>query len=346
VGFVDASILPEARRLIRNAFESQVPAAAPKATVPTATSLVRQLEQLTGMSRHDWPPSLLRSFWEALMEHQDGRRFSVEHEARWLNLTGFCLRPGYGLAVDDWRVGQVWRLNAQKVMHPRNELCRAEWWILWRRIAGGLTAGQQLTLAEPLVAAMRSRLRAAGPIAQGKSSPFQYGPHETAEVWRLLGSLELLRTNLKEELGQTALDLLPREKTAAVQNAVLFTIGRLGSRVPVYGPLDALVRPDLAEEWARLLLQVAAKLQQHKASPTEAASRRTQIAFALVQLARLTGDRYRDISDSTRKSVIEYLSANAAPPHYVQLVREGGELADEEQKLTFGESLPRGLRIP
>ena len=29
----------------------------------------------------------------------------------------------------------------------------------------------------------------------------------------------------------------------------------------------------------------------------------------------------------------------------LQLVAEGGGLAEEEQKLTFGEALPRGLRI-
>ena len=61
---------------------------------------------------------------------------------RWLNLAGFCLRPGYGLAVDDWRVAQMWRLFPREVVHDRNELVRAEWWILWRRVAGGLSAGE------------------------------------------------------------------------------------------------------------------------------------------------------------------------------------------------------------
>ena len=58
----------------------------------------------------DWPTSLLRRIWETLIELEAGRRRSEPHEARWLNLLGFALRPGYGLAVDDWRVAETWRL--------------------------------------------------------------------------------------------------------------------------------------------------------------------------------------------------------------------------------------------
>src|SRR5439155_24446036 len=138
------------------------------------------------------------SFWETLAEVAEGRQLSVEHETRWLNLTGFSLRPGYGLAVDDWRVAQTWKLQSAKVIHAKNEPCRAEWWVLWRRLAGGLTQGQQHTLAEPLLAALRTYLRKAG---TAKGSPLGYGPHEGAEVFRLLGGLELLKVTAKAELG-------------------------------------------------------------------------------------------------------------------------------------------------
>lgn len=335
-GFVDASLLPPARSAIASAFSAAAPAAQLPAPA-TPQSLVKRLELVTGLSRQEWPTSLLRSFWETLMEMQEGRKLSVDHEARWLNLVGFCLRPGYGLAVDDWRVAQTWRLNSQKVQHPKNELCRAEWWILWRRIAGGLSPGQQLTLAEPLIAAMKSRLRPAGPIGQAKTSPFQYGPHESAEVWRLLGSLELLRLSVKAELGQAILDLLPREKTPAAANAALFALGRLGSRVAVYGPLNALVAAEIVEEWIGRLLAMPGIAGEGGSKP--------QMHFTLVQLARRTHDRYRDISEALRQQVVEFLLTHSAPPHFVELVREGGQLQEEEQKLTFGEALPRGLRI-
>jgi hypothetical protein len=70
-----------------------------------------------------------------------------------------------------------------------------------------------------------------------------------------------------------------------------------------------------------------------------------KLLFALTQMARLTGDRYRDLGQETRDALVARMIAVQAPAHYVRLVREGGELAANEQKLAFGEALPRGLRI-
>ena len=106
------------------------------------------------MNRNAWPTSLCRRIWEALDGSRAGRRRSQVHEARWLNLLGFALRPGYGLAVDDWRVAETWRIVQGKLVHP-TAACRVEGWILWRRIAGGLAAGQQQALAEPLLGPIR-----------------------------------------------------------------------------------------------------------------------------------------------------------------------------------------------
>jgi hypothetical protein len=274
----------------------------------------------------------LRELWQTLIELEPARRLGVEHEARWLSLTGFCLRPGFGLAVDDWRVAQTWRFFPASVVHAKNELCRAEWWILWRRIAGGLSAGQQVTLAEPLVADWRTWARKSGD-AKGRSAAFQFGAHESAEVWRLFGSLELLRPSLKQELGQLVLDrLLSPKSPAALADAGLFALGRFGGRVPVYGTLDAILDAEIAAEWADRLM-----------ASRHAGSYRS--AFALVQLTRRTGDRYRDVDDKTRAAAIEWLRDHGAGQHLLDLVSEGGSLAAAEQQSAFGESLPRGLRL-
>lgn len=294
-------------------------------------SLMKSLEELTGLARSEWPATLLRGMWETMMQVEAGRRKSDAHEARWLNLTGFCMRPGYGLAADDWRVAQTWKLMPAGVGSPRNELVRAEWWILWRRLAGGMTPGQQRTLAEPLIADWRLWLRKGGANVRGRSPAFQFGPHESAEVWRLLGSLEHLTAAAKQEIGQLALDRLPREPTPSGRDAIHFALGRLGSRVPMYGPLNALVDPQVAQAWLSRLM-----------SGNNAGDK---VAFALVQLARKTGDRYRDISDAARETARNWLAAHQAPEHYQHLVLAGGELAAEEQKTVFGESLPRGLKL-
>ena len=74
--------------------------------------------------------------WESLIAFESGRRRSATHEARWLNLLGYALRPGYGLAVDDWRVSETWRLVQGKLVHG-SPACLNQSWILWRRIGGG-----------------------------------------------------------------------------------------------------------------------------------------------------------------------------------------------------------------
>ncbi len=67
--------------------------------------------------------------------------------------------------------------------------------------------------------------------------------------------------------------------------------------------------------------------------------------LAVMQLARRTGDRYRDLPEKLRAKVLDWLAANQAPAHFLELVRSGGRLDREEQGIVFGEALPKGLRI-
>jgi hypothetical protein len=144
---LDASTLEACGRLIHETFTSTKPGAEPE-------GLMRRLEQVTEMPRTAWPSTVLRCFWEAQMAVVAGRQLSSAHEARWLNLAGFALRPGYGMALDDWRVAQTWRVLQGHSQHPHNEMCRTEWWILWRfRWAG---PGQQKCWRAAM-AALRTR---------------------------------------------------------------------------------------------------------------------------------------------------------------------------------------------
>jgi molecular chaperone DnaK (HSP70) len=321
-GIVDQAMLDACRQLIDEAFGA---AASRERAAPDG--LVKRLVEVTGMQRSEWPPSLLRHLWESLMEVEAGRKLSLAHEARWLSLLGFALRPGYGMAVDDWRVVQTRRLLSGLTFN--NPTCRAEWWILWRRVAGGLPAGQQRALAQPLVADVRALHRA---LAKGRGSgEAKAGSHEAAELWRLLGSVELLSVADKVELGGMVADLAPREKIAAVRDAAVWALGRIGARVPLYGPLNTVAPADVAEKWAG---RVMAMRQEAETA-----------ALALMQICRKTGDRYRDISEKLRREVLAWLRSRQTPPHFSQLVAEGGELEAAEQGMVFGESLPQGLRL-
>jgi hypothetical protein len=317
-GVVDEATVETCRQIVRQTF---LPA---KPTGPTPEGIVKRLEQAADMRRAAWPPTFLRSLWDVLMEAEAGRRRTPEHEARWLYLLGFALRPGYGMAVDDWRVAQTWRLLGGRLIHAA-PTCRVEWQILWRRIAGGLAAGQQKALAEPLLTSLPALFSTASRKGAGS------GSHELAEGIRFLGACELLPAETKIGVGQTLVERASREKNQALQQAEVWAIGRIGARVPMYGPLNTVPMPEVAEAWIDTLL--------------ERASEADALPFALMQLARRTEDRYRDVSENSRSRVCRWLSDSGAPAHYLALVREGGQLEAEEQGLMFGESLPRGLQL-
>jgi hypothetical protein len=324
-GFVDEATWHECRAAIERVF-GPGPTSADSAR---PEGLMKRLTAATGMNRNAWPTSLCRRLWEALMDAEAGRRKSPVHEARWLNLLGFALRPGYGLAVDDWRVAETWRLVQGKLVHP-SAASRLEGWIVWRRIGGGLLAGQQQALAEPLLGPIRGlhRLVVGG---KGRGGDFGYQPNETAEIWRLLGSFELLPVALKVELGDILLDLLPKRKMETVRPAIVWAIGRLGARTPLYGPLNDVVPAETAGTWLKRL--------------TDSFGGDPAGQLAVMQIARKTDDRYRDLPPKQRGLAAAYLRKENAPGHFIALVETGGTLDREEQGLVFGESLPKGLRL-
>jgi len=320
-GFVDESTWRACEELIRETF-------GPEGRQRPAR-LVRHLSEAIGTGREQWPASLCRRIWESLMEHEPGRRRSLAHEARWINLVGFSLRPGYGMAVDDWRVAQTWGTLQGKIAHPDPQT-RSEGWVLWRRIGGGLAAGQQQAVAEPLLAPIRALHRQMTTGKRG-GADVTFSPEETAEVWRLLSSLELLSVGLKVELGGMLLDLLPKRKMEPVRPAMAWSLGRIGARQPVYGPLNTVVPADTAAAWMAKLIELLGD------DPN------TQLA--VMQLARRTDDRYRDLSEKARRRAEDFLIGQEAAPHFVELVRHAGRLDRDEQGLVFGEALPKGLRI-
>ncbi|MEZ5580809.1 MAG: hypothetical protein R3F40_16185 [Candidatus Competibacteraceae bacterium] len=62
-------------------------------------------------------------------------------------------------------------------------------------------------------------------------------------------------------------------------------------------------------------------------------------------LARLSGDRQRDLDDTTRARVIQRLRAAKAPAGWLRMVEEVVELDEVDAGRVFGEALPPGLRL-
>ncbi len=322
-GMVDDETVSHAKAVIHAILDHR------GATRDDCAGLMKKLEKATGLVRSEWPPSLLRAMAETLMEKEAGRSFSPHHEARWLNLAGYALRPGFGFALDDWRIQQGWRLYPAYLHHPGDDAVRAEWWILWRRISGGLSAGQQATLAGPVLAAIRKGRTGSG----AKAIRYRPGTHESAEMIRLAGSLERLSVEEKIRTGDTFLEMMAGNPSGPDARAALWAIGRIGAREPAYGEIDTVVGREAASTWMERILA-----WEHVAS--EPAGHLT-----LAALGRRTGDRYLDIDDDLRTRCLTRLRNTGASQHLIELLDIGGAWSHDESAAVLGDALPVGLRL-
>ncbi len=286
-------------------------------------ALMKELEKAVGLARDEWPLPILRGVWDKLREWEEKRWLSDQHHARWLNAAGYCLRPGYGMTLDDWR------MQESSALVQEDDLTRddtpdpqAEWFLYWRRTSGGLNAGRQSALAR-----FAAQLIEAFPPDQSKRAP---SGREYQELWRMLGSLEWLDAKRKIALGDLALAALARHGSDACGGSLLFAVSRFGARVPAYGPINTVLPPETVEAWIDRLLGLGASSRN--------------FCVALMLLARRTDDRFRDVSGDCRHAVTQALTRANASAHVLQVVNEVVELA-EEQTYVFGERLPIGLRL-
>jgi hypothetical protein len=299
----------------------------------TPRELTKALEAALDAPRHAWPTGLCRRLWEFLAEVADERRRSPSHLSRWYNLTGYCLRPGFGDPLDKFRIEQLWKMMAappradtgkgERGAAPRLTETGADAWIMWRRVAGGLHSTLQQALYD--------RLRPVLLPAKGKAVA-RPGANELAEMWRAAAAFERLDVKHKEALGSALLKPLRR---SPVPTYGFWALTRLGARALLYGPLNAVVHHQVVEKWLESILPFEPGNQ----------SERLAWAFCLSQLARRTGQRALDIDDKHRENVLRVLRGQSIPAHWVRMVEEVSEMEQEEQGQMLGDSLPIGLRL-
>lgn len=334
-GFVDEATWGQCQEAIQRVFVKDHP------DPLKPGKLIETLADLLDADRSQWPMSVLRRIWETLMDCRQGRRKSAAHEARWLNLLGYSLRPGYAIALDDWRVTETWRHVRGNLVHPVANI-QTESLILWRRLAGGLTKGQQSAIAQPLMASVRAMAKQmSGKVVKGSAVALK--PEESVEVWRLLASLELLPVTDKVELGDLIVALKDKKRLASARGAMVWALGRLGQRKPMYGPMNLVVPAENVEPWIDCLMTMYGV--QAGSSVGAAAKDLERLVFPVVQIAHRTGNRYNDIADARRAKVVSWLGGIDADENFVSLVRDGGDYAAEQQSQAFGETLPPGLRL-
>ncbi len=286
-------------------------------------SLRADLEKCLNQSRVEWDTTLLRALFAKLLEGLKFRRRSANHERVWLSLVGYCLRPGLGYALDEWRVEQIWKLYAQNIQYVNEAQNWSEWWTLWRRIAGGLSVEAQEKLLQDISKFIDpAAARQPGVAKQIKTRGYE-------DMVRLSGVLEYLPLQKKIKLADWLLKRLQKPREPA---QTWWALGRIGSRIPFYGSAHQVVPAETVSEWLKQILEV-----NWQKIP--------QAGFAATLIARKCGDRARDIEPELREQVLQKLSNSKAPSSWIEMVDQVKELNEAEVKQVFGEALPPGLTL-
>jgi molecular chaperone DnaK (HSP70) len=280
----------------------------------TAPRLLDALEKTLGRPKGDWNGILLRDLWTRLEAAEPGRALSAEHEEVWLILAGYLLRPGFGVTADGARVDALWRI-LQGGLRFQGKRSRLQEYILWRRVAGGLSAQRQ----EALLAREKDRIFQSANVAP--------------ELIRMAGAFERIGADAKAELIErflvTAVALAAGKGHVAPYLAAL---GLLLNRTPFYAGPENVVAPSLVE-------RAYDDLRKLDWSQPDAAEAQT----LFLRAARVVDDRRLDLPPSLRHQIADKLVKSGVTPVKAGRVRRFVPLERAERMSLYGEALPAGL---
>jgi hypothetical protein len=306
-----AATLETARRQIGIVFTQ--PANNSKKNKITAATILKSVERILAFARNEWNGPLLRALWPALEERLDDRRRSADHEEAWLIMAGFLLRPGFGVVRDDLRIDALWRLHDRGPCFPGRRI-KSQEYILWRRVAGGLTRERQIRLVVGEIDRIRS----------GKAPD---------ELVRLAGSLELIPHDTKVELVRCFCDIaaaLARAKRHCAP--YLAALGLLLSRSPLYAGPETVVSPDLVEHAYQAF-------QRFDWTTPELLDLQT----LFLRAARVVDDRSLDLPTPLRDLIASKLEKSGVSALQVAKIKGFVPIGRSDRASLYDESLPPGL---
>jgi hypothetical protein len=306
-----ADALETARKQIGIAFAK--PVSKSKKGKLTAGTILKSLEPILGSPRSGWNGPLLRALWRALEGRLDSRRLSVDHEEAWLIIAGFLLRPGFGVVRDEFRMDALWRLHDSGPCFPGRRI-KSQEYILWRRVAGGLTRERQSKL---LTGEIHS-------VCSGKAPD---------ELVRLTGSLELISHDAKAELIRRFLDIavaLARAKQHCAP--YLAALGLLLNRTPLYAGPEAVVSPDLVEH-------AYSAFQDFDWTNPEL----LDLQNLFLRAARVVDDRRLDVLKPLRALIANKLEKSGVLPLQTAKIRGFMPIGRSDVASMYDEALPPGL---
>jgi hypothetical protein len=272
--------------------------------------LPSKLEQAMALGRNSWPLSAIRRLADKFLEHAEGRKKGSAWEARWLNLAGFCLRPGFGFPGDDLRIEQARRIYAGGITFANQVQSEIDWWIFWGRVAGGLNRNQQVDVYQRLAQFL---------LPRGQKKPPRINTSLLREMWRTAASMELLPMHTKTELGEA---IAKRIRAGDYSPSDLWCLSRIGARRLFHGPINQVIPAATASRWLETLANKAKNAEE-----------------AIASIGARTGDASRDLPETTLATARRALAGNAAALG----VLEGD--SERDAASIFGEELPSGLVV-
>lgn len=274
-----------------------------------SSQLMDKLEKDLGLPRKEWSISLNRKLADSVLIHREGRIYSSDYAARWWNLIGFFLRPGFGYPLDDHRMKELWKIvladfNAKQEPEVFLQQC-----ICLRRIAGGLSKGQQMQLV----------LRLMEDLFQSRQKKIDSNSY--SEKMRALASFERIDQKIKIQLGEAIIQKFENKQQAKID---YWALSRLGARHLFYGSAANVIPKEICSKWLERLL--SCELEEND-----------QKIFLFVQMARKTDHRELNIDAPLLEKIAQHLPGEA----YQKLISYSWNAQENEQ--VFGEALPSGL---
>ncbi|HEX7667722.1 MAG TPA: Hsp70 family protein, partial [Polyangiaceae bacterium] len=264
---------PSAHPSAQTDAEAMIRAAFGEGSDRKVKDLVRDLERRLG-ERAKWPVELARALFDVIAPLHQARRQTADHERVFWLLAGYCIRPGYGFGGDEDRAHLFARLFAEKVVHADNPRVWQQFFVAMRRAAGGLDENAQIAMRDTFDPQL-------APAGAGLKRSKKFKPLSEDDMLETAAVLERVPATRRVELGEWLL-----ERTWTDRDPRLWTaISRLGARQPAYASVHRVIATKTAEKWLDHLLK-------EKWESLQTAE------LSAVRLARLTGDRARDVNES------------------------------------------------
>jgi len=277
--------------------------------------ILKDLEEQTGEKRGQWSLPLLRKGFDCLIGQVSRRSHSEAYETAWWMAAGYCLRPGCGAPLDEFRVRQLEVLLDLGLCHPGSKSVREQRAVFWRRVARGLNVELQERLFDENEALALS------------------GSKRGLEPLKMLAALEGVSVERKRKLLDYLCDALQQAPRWAIES-YLWCAGRVCARTPLSRRQEWVLAPTFTQA----LLEVVLRLDSLPVPP------KLLLNFIL-QSARISGAKEHDFSAEVRERFHRRALELGLCADDLEPLKQYTPVARAELQSQYGEALPQGLML-